>query len=89
MSDSSSQAVVQEILRTHINIQVPSPQYDLIENAAIDSLAVVELVFQLEQHFALTIDLEQLDLEDLRSVRRIAAFVDARLADQPAGQDAG
>ena len=88
MSDSASQGAVQEILREHIDVEVPSPDYDLIENAAIDSLAVVELVFQLEQRFALTINLEQLDLEDLRSVRRIARFVDACLAAQPASQDA-
>ena len=46
MTENGTLSAVQEILRAQLDIQVASPDHDLIENGTIDSLAVVELIFQ-------------------------------------------
>lgn len=44
---------------------------DLIDSRAIDSLSFVDFIFLLEELTATTIDPEQLDVEDFRTLRRI------------------
>ena len=48
---------------------------DLIESGLLDSMALVELLFAIEQEFAVELPLEDLDVERLRSVRGIASYV--------------
>lgn len=59
----------------HLNITIPSPDADLLASGLLDSLALVELLFQLESIYGVRISLENLDLESFRSVASIAAFV--------------
>ena len=59
------------------HIEVPSPDTDLLESGILDSLQFVELLVQLEQNFNLRIRIDDIDLEDLRSLARIARLVDA------------
>ncbi|WP_327004487.1 acyl carrier protein [Dactylosporangium sp. NBC_01737] len=47
----------------------------LITGGLLDSLAAVELIAQLERQFALTVDDEDLDIENFDSVAAIVAFV--------------
>jgi acyl carrier protein len=58
-----------------------SPDADLLDSGALDSMAVVELIFYIEQVYGVTLPLDTLDLDDLRSARRIARTIVAR---QPA-----
>jgi acyl carrier protein len=67
---------VQRLFVETLNVEVPSPDTDLIEGGLLDSLALVELLFALEREFAVTIALENLDIDTFRSVRRIAEFVE-------------
>lgn len=67
---------VQRLFVETLNVEVPSPDTDLIEGGLLDSLALVELLFALEREFAVTIPLENLDIDTFRSVRRIAEFVE-------------
>jgi D-alanine--poly(phosphoribitol) ligase subunit 2 len=67
---------VQRLFVETLNLQVPSPDTDLIEGGLLDSLALVELLFALEREFAVTIALEELDIDSFRTVNRIAEFVD-------------
>lgn len=60
-----------------LDVDIPSDETDLIEAGMIDSLAVVELLFALEEEFSVTILLDTLDVDDLRSVRRIGQLVAA------------
>jgi D-alanine--poly(phosphoribitol) ligase subunit 2 len=57
------------------HIDVPSPDTDLLESGILDSFQFVELLFQLERKFGVRIKIDDLDLEDLRSLARIARLV--------------
>jgi acyl carrier protein len=57
------------------HIEVPSPDTDLLDAGILDSLQFVELLVQLEQRFGLRIKVEDIDLDDLRTLARIARLV--------------
>ncbi len=59
------------------HIEVPSPDTDLLETGILDSFQFVELLLQLEQRFNLRIKIDDIDLEDLRTIARIARLVTA------------
>ena len=71
-----------ELFSEKLNIEVPSPDTDLIESGLLDSLRLVELLLQIEASLGFRIALDEIDLDDLRSVRRIARLLAARM--QPA-----
>jgi len=62
------------------HIEVPSADTDLLETGILDSFQFVELLFQLEQHFGLRVSIDDIDLEDLRTLARIARLVAANSA---------
>jgi acyl carrier protein len=57
------------------HIEVPSPDADLFDLGILNSLQFVELLFQLEQHFGFPIKIEDIDLDNLRTLARIAHLV--------------
>jgi acyl carrier protein len=59
-------------------IEVPSADTDLLDTGILDSLQFVELLAQLEQRFGFRIALEDVNLDDLRTLARIARLVAAR-----------
>jgi len=63
-----------------LHISVPSPDTDLLESGLVDSLQIVELLMQLEEQFGFKISIDDIDLDDLRSLERIAALVAAHAA---------
>jgi acyl carrier protein len=69
---------VQAILARRLGVALPGPDADLIDGGLIDSLTLVELLFELEREFELQFSLDDLDVETFRSVDRIAAFVRAQ-----------
>ena len=75
MNLSMLQQEVQRIFLENLSIEVPSPQHDLIESGMLDSLALVDLIYQIEARFNTEIDLETLDLEHWRSVASISTFL--------------
>lgn len=67
-----------------LNINPLSDETDLIESGVIDSLALVELLFALEQEFSISLPFDTLDIESFRSIRTIAehiAMVDGSAAE--------
>ena len=66
-----------------LHIEVPSADTDLFETGMLDSLQVVELLLQLEQRFGFQIKIDDIDLDDLRTLARIARL----LAAHPAAAD--
>lgn len=70
------------------HIEVPSPDTDLVETGILDSLQFVELLVQLEQRFGLRIKLDDIELDDLRTLARIARLVavNSAAADSPAAR---
>lgn len=67
-----------EIIEERLSIAVPSHQADLVESGLLDSLGMVELLLAIEEEFGLKVDVEDLDLDVLRSVEQIARFVEDR-----------
>lgn len=63
------------IFAEEMNLEVPSVDADLFESAALDSMAFVDLVLHLERKFGLKISLEDLELDNFRTIARIAEFV--------------
>jgi D-alanine--poly(phosphoribitol) ligase subunit 2 len=67
------------------HIEVPSPDTDLVETGILDSFQFVELLLQLEQRFGFRVKIENIDLDDLRTLARIARLLAANggAADSP------
>jgi acyl carrier protein len=72
-----------------LSIQVPSVETDLVETGLLDSLALVELLFAVEQRFGVDLSLGELDIENFRSVERIAAFLATQLPADDAAAASG
>jgi methoxymalonate biosynthesis acyl carrier protein len=58
-----------------LNIDVPSADADLIESGLLDSLRLVELLLHIEGSLGCRIPVDEIDLDDLRSVNRIARLI--------------
>jgi D-alanine--poly(phosphoribitol) ligase subunit 2 len=58
-----------------LQIKVPSPDTDFIETGMIDSLQLVELLLQLEKRFACCIDIDDIELDNFRTLNSIARLV--------------
>lgn len=59
------------------HIEAPAPDTDLLESGILDSFQFVELLVQLEQRFGLRIRIDDIELEDLRTLARIARLMEA------------
>jgi acyl carrier protein len=68
---------VQRLFVETLNVEVPSPDTDLIEGGLLDSLALVELLFALEREFAVSVPLDELEIDNFRNVRSISELVAA------------
>ena len=61
-----------------LHIDAPPPDTDLFESGTIDSLQLVELLLQIERRFGVQIAVENIDLDNLRTLGRIARLVAAQ-----------
>jgi acyl carrier protein len=59
------------VLAKHTDRQDIGKDEDLIETRLVDSLSFVEFIFVIEQASGVEIDLEALDLDDLRTLTAI------------------
>lgn len=71
---------VTDVFLRSLNLDVPSPDTDLFETGLLDSLAFVELLLAIENDFGVTTSVEDLEVDNFRSIARIAEFVNARMA---------
>ena len=58
-----------------MGLDVPSIDTDVFETGLLDSMGFVELLAELEQRFGFVCQLDDLEMDNFRSVRAIAAFV--------------
>jgi acyl carrier protein len=61
-----------------LNIEVPSPDTDLLATGLLDSLGFVDLLLALERRLGVHIAMESLEPDNFRSLTSIAAFVVAQ-----------
>ena len=59
------------------HIEPPAPDADLLESGILDSFQLVELLAQLERHFGLRVRIDDIELDDLRTLSRIARMLAA------------
>ena len=71
---------VADVFLRSLNLDVPSPDTDLFETGLLDSLAFVELLVGIEREFGVTTSVDDLEVDNFRSIARIAEFVSARVA---------
>jgi methoxymalonate biosynthesis acyl carrier protein len=76
-SDGIEQSII-GFLRDHFGVEVADSGTDLIESGILDSAMVVDLVLYLEERFAVTVALEDLEFENFATIESIAGFVAAR-----------
>lgn len=57
-----------------MNLAVPSVDTDLFDAGLVDSLVFVDLLVRLEREFGIHVSLDELELENFRSIAKIAAF---------------
>jgi acyl carrier protein len=74
------QQQVTALFAEKLNLDVASAETDLIEAGLLDSLALVELLAQLEESFDVSISTNDMELENFRSITSIAMFVMQRAA---------
>jgi D-alanine--poly(phosphoribitol) ligase subunit 2 len=72
---ASLEGEVRRLFREVLALDVPSADTDLIESGLLDSLALVEMLFELEQRFGVELALEELDVDSFRTTGRIADLV--------------
>jgi len=64
-----------QTVREALHAEVDSVDTDLLETSVIDSLAFVELLYELEVRFGVEIPMDDLEIENFRTIRRIARFI--------------
>ena len=62
-----------------LQLDVPASDTDLFETGILDSLAFVQLLVQLEEEFGVTTSVDDLELDNFRSLDSIAAFIASRV----------
>ena len=67
-----------ELFAKKLSLEVSSVDTDLVETGLLDSLALVELLAQLDETFGISISTDDLELENFRSIASIAGFVARR-----------
>lgn len=70
MTGEILELIAQKLPAEHI-----SEDADLLEEGILDSVTLVQLIVCLEQRFGVRIELNELEIDDLRSVRSIAGVV--------------
>lgn len=73
---------IQSVLRDHLNVLVDSPDVDLFESGLVDSVGLVELILQLEEHFEVSLPMNALEINEFRSMHTIADLI-TRLSSIP------
>lgn len=63
-----------------LSIHIPARDQDLFETGVLDSLSLVQLILELEQHFQIELPMGELDISALRSIDEMARLIDRRKA---------
>jgi D-alanine--poly(phosphoribitol) ligase subunit 2 len=69
------EARLRRIFEESLHVEVPSADTDLFATGALDSLGFVELLVRIEELFGRRIELAELEIEDFKSIARIAALL--------------
>jgi D-alanine--poly(phosphoribitol) ligase subunit 2 len=73
--NNEAEQQILEVIREQLNIDVSDAETDLIDAGLLDSLAVVMLITALEEAYACVLPLDDFDLGNFRTARRMSAFL--------------
>ena len=73
---------VTSIVCNTLTLETIAADEDLIDSGMLDSLALVQLMVALEEEFSITIEPEEIDFEDYRSVKSMTGMV-KRISHEP------
>lgn len=71
---------IMTFLQDRLNVDVLSPEHDLVEAGILDSLMIVDLALYFEQKFDVALSLNDLEIENFASVASMATFVTTRIS---------
>jgi D-alanine--poly(phosphoribitol) ligase subunit 2 len=66
------QQQITDIFAERFETRLDSGEVDLLETGIVDSVRIVELVLEIEQRFGVSLPFEALEIEDFRTVPRLA-----------------
>jgi D-alanine--poly(phosphoribitol) ligase subunit 2 len=66
------QQKITDIFAERFDTKLESGEVDLLETGLVDSVKIVELVLEIEQRFGVSLPFEELEIEDFRTVSRLA-----------------
>ncbi len=66
---------IRTILNDRLQIEAPASDQDLFQEGILDSLSFVDMLVALEGEFSINIALDQIDLDDFRSISRICDYI--------------
>ena len=75
LSEEDAASQVQALLSEKLFVTVESHETDLLAAGILDSLTLVQMLMHLEERFGLRVAMEDLEIEDLRSIHAIARLV--------------
>jgi acyl carrier protein len=69
---------IARIFEEKFHLEIPFPETDLFETGGLDSMVFVDLLHHLELEFGITVSLDELEIDNFRSIEKIAEFVASR-----------
>ena len=76
------QRQIADIFAGRFDTKLDSDDVDLLETGIVDSVKIVELVLEIEQRFGVSLPFEELEIEDFRTVPRLAERIARTLPGQ-------
>jgi len=71
-------AEIQALFLEKLSIRIESPEADLFQSGIFDSMTLVEFILHLEEYYGLRFPMEELELDSVLSVVKIAELVASR-----------
>ena len=72
---------ISRLITKTLLVEVASPDEDLLSSGIVDSLTLVQLLVSLEDYYGIQIPLQDVEIEDLRSIGSLARLVKSRQPD--------
>jgi acyl carrier protein len=69
---------IQKLCLNKLAIRVGSEEQDLFAAGLLDSMSLVQLIIELEQHFKVELPMDELEIASFRSVREMADMIASR-----------
>lgn len=78
---------VGRLITSTLLVEASTPEDDLLATGVLDSMTLINLLATLEERFGIRIALDELQIDDVRSILSIARLIEA-LSQRPANETA-